>query len=248
MRATARTVVVALATIAIFTTFAPVAHATSFLIDHFVVPPGGQSVLVHSVGSGSKTVTGLAGVVGGARTLDLNVTTSTYGLYSSLAEVSTVGGSLSLSNDSGQVGEGKVTWDASGAGLGGVDITLGGAVSYLQSHVLFSDQDLGFRIDITETAAAGGSTAYWSTNLGLGPSTVFQSLSSFTNAGAVDFTKVDKIVLTLSGPAAQDGTIDLLEITDNPVPEPITLGGIALGVGALCGYIRRRTAFSRCGA
>jgi hypothetical protein len=231
-----------------FGMFAPVAHADSFTIDDFLVPPGGQSVVVPGVGSSSNTATGLAGVVGGARTLELNVTTSNYGLNSRLTVTPDLPGTLSLSNDSGQVGEGKVTWDASGAGLGGVDITLGGAVSYLQSHVLFSDQDLGFRIDITETAAAGGSTAYWSTNLGLGPSTVFQSLSSFTNAGAVDFTKVDKIVLTLSGPAAQDGTIDLLEITDNPVPEPITLGGIALGVGALCGYIRRRMAFSRCGA
>jgi len=230
---TARTVSVTVAVLVMFGIFAPVAHADSFTIDDFLVPPGGQSVVVPGVGSSSNTATGLAGVVGGARTLELNVTTSNYGLNSRLTVTPDLPGTLSLSNDSGQVGEGKVTWDANGAGLGGVDITLGGVQSYLQAKILFSDQNLGFRVDITETAAAGGATAYWSANLGQGVSYVNQLLSSFTNAGAVDFTKVDKIVLTLSGPTAQDGTMDLLEVTSTPVPEPAMLSLLALGGLAL---------------
>jgi len=123
--------------------------------------------------------------------------------------------------------------------MGGVDLTNGGILPVLQAAILASDLNLGFRVDITETAGAGGSAAFWSTNLGSGASSVNQSLASFTNAGAVDFTKVDKIVLTLSGPLAQDATLDLLEVTNTPIPEPVTLSLLALGGLAL---IRRRRA------
>ena len=244
MKMTVRTAAIRLAAIAVFGVFAPVAHAISFQIDEFLAPPTGQAISVSGVGTGSNTMAGLAGVVGGVRSMDLNVTGSAWDLTSSLAEVSWGPGSLSFSNDSGQNAVGTVTWDQGGLGLGGVDITLGGVCQYLEARVLASDQDLGFRIDITETAAAGGSTAWWSTNLGAGPSDVSQLLSGFTNASSVDFTRVDEIVLTLSGPTAQDGTIDLLGVTDSHVPEPLTVTGIILGVGTLCGYLRRRRATS----
>ena len=239
---------ITVAAMAVLSMSGPAAHAVSFQIDPFSTPPAGQAIDVSGTGTASSTMTGLAGVVGGARSMHLNVTGSAWDLVSSLAQVSWGPGSLSFSNDSGQDAVGTVTWDQNGLGLGGVDITLGGACQYLQARILASDLNLGFRVDITETAAAGGSTAWWSTNLGAGPSDIFQLLSGFTNAGAVDFTKVDKIALTLSGPTAQDGTIDLLEVTDTPVPEPLTIGGIALGVGALCSYVRRRRASSSCGA
>jgi hypothetical protein len=212
---------------------APTVHAAPFTIDHFAQPNTGQAVSVTDTGSAFNTTTGLAGVVGGSRTLQVDVTASAYGQSSSLIVTPAAPGALSLSNDSGQNGVGTITWDANGAGLGGVDLTDGGNLSHLQATILASDLDLGFRVDITETAATGGSTAFWSTNLGPGVSFVSQPLASFTNAGAVDFTKVDKIVLTLSGPPAQDATLDLVEVA----PEPATLGLLVLGGLAL---VRRR--------
>ncbi len=228
--------IAALVVLATLGVLAPTVHAAPFTIDHFTQPNTGQAVSVTGIGSAFNTTTGLAGVVGGSRTLQVDVTASAYGQSSSLVVSPASPGALSLGNDSGQVGVGTVTWDANGAGLGGVDITNGSILPIFQATILFSDLNLGFRVDITETAGAGGSTAFWSTNLGSGPSLVNQSLASFTNAGAVDFTKVDKIVLTMSGPLAQDATLDLVEV----VPEPVTMS--MLGLGGLALLLRRRRA------
>jgi len=156
-------------------------------------------------------------------------------------------GTLSLGNDSGQNGVGTITWDANGAGLGGVDLTNGGTLPYLQSKILASDLDLGYSVYITETADEGGSTAFWTTNLGPGVSYVNELLANFTNSANVNFEKVDKIVLTMSGPIAQDATLDLLEVTNTrggSVPEPLTLLGVFAGVSGVGAYIRRRRAFA----
>lgn len=226
-----------IATLVVLTTLgvlAPTIHAAPFTIDEFTQPGAGQAVSVTGVGSAFNTVTGLAGVVGGARTMQITVTTSSYSLSSSANVTASGIGTLSLGNDSGQNGVGMIIWDANGVGLGGVDLTNGGNLfPRLQSKILASDLNLGFSVDITETAAEGGSTASWSTNLGSGAPSVNELLANFTNAANVNFTKVDKIVLRLSGPSAQDATLDLLEVTNTLVPEPaaavvLMLGGVAL--------------------
>jgi len=219
-----------IAVLALCLMFSPMVYAgpiTEFIIDNFTQPGTAYSVYRSDIGlSGVSTVTGLptSDVVGGVRTMQINVT-STSGNYSTLTVNPAATGTLSFSNDSGQNSTAMITWDANGAGLGGVDITNGGTLLYLQADILASDLNLGFRVDITELGG-GGDTAYWSTSLGSGASVVNQALSGFTNAGAVDFTEVNKIVLTLTGPVAQDGMLDVLKVT---TPEPATMALLAFG-------------------
>lgn len=229
-------IVMTLVATALGLTLPSMTQAVSFVIDDFVVPPGGQSVNIVGTGvSAPNTATGLAGVLGGSRTMQNTVFTSTFGLSSQVIVSPLSPGTLSFSNDSGQDATATVLWDANGAGLGGVDLTSGGLLSKFQTKVLASDLNVGLRIDITETAAAGGSNAFWSANLGPGVTFVSELLANFTGAASVDFTQVNRIMLTLNGPLAQDSTIDLLEITSSSsqVPEPVTAGLGMMGLAAL---------------
>lgn len=224
--------------LAISIMFAASSQAQTFVIDDFTSPAGGQEIISvpGSTGAiGEDTMTGLLAVVGGSRTLFLNVTESGFGGTSEIRVNPTNPGTLSFNNQSGQNAFAVITYDSDGAGLGGVDITGGGQFTTFRSLILASDLDLGFRVDITETAAAGGSTAFFSTNFGAGVTQIDRELMSFTGAFDVDYTLVDRIEITLSGPNAQDSTFAKLEVV--PIPEPTSAA--LLGLAGL-GLIARR--------
>ena len=219
--------ILVLAIVGLLLFVAPTAQAALFIIDNF--DTGAQQATQTNVGTSSvSTVSGLltSDTVGAARSLQVQVTASD-GLVSKLNGVTSVGRML-FSNDNGNTGIGTITWDANGAGLGGVDI-VPDTNPFFQAWVHDSDLGVIMNIAITDT---GNDTATYQASLASGAQFVNKALADFTNAGNVDFNSVDKIVMTLSGPSAQDCSIDLVGITTTPAPEPTTM--VLLGIGGVC--------------
>jgi len=220
--------------LAISMMFAAVSQAQTFIIDDFISPPTGQQVISTPGGTGAfgpNTESGLTAVIGGSRTLFLNVEDSEFGGTSQIRVAPAEPGTLSFSNQSGQNASAIITYDAGGMGLGGVDITSGGQFTTFRTLVLASDQDLGFRVDITDVF---GAIAFFDTDLGPGVTQVSRELMTFTGAAGVDFTQVDRIDVTLTGLFAQDSTFTRLEM----IPEPTSAA--LLGLAALGLLARRR--------
>lgn len=205
-----------------------------------------QQVLISGIGGPTSITQALipaVNTIGTSRELKLQVVGSSSGGDSKL-KANIAFNVANYANDPGNSSIGKLIYDANGFGLGGVDVTDSGASQFFQAVILTSDVNAGFQVEITETAVAGGQTATFATSLGAGASFISQLLTSFTNGGIVDFTQVNKIVITLTGPEAQDTTIQLLETTGTPgvVPEPSTYALGIIGLSGIAGFamIRRR--------
>jgi hypothetical protein len=170
-----------------------------------------------------------ANCIGGTRQLDLNVTANPLGLT---VQFGVSSGVLNFSNPVNGVSIGTVTWNSNGGGLGGIDLTSAGAQVAIQVEVLFSDLGGTLTFGATDTFSITSSkTVVLPTGAG---SYVFP-FAGFLPPGT-DFTLLDQLTLTISGPAALDVNIDLIET----VPEPSTLILFGVGLVALVALSRRR--------
>jgi len=97
----------------------------------------------------------------------------------------------------------------------------------------------------TTTAFEGNILAL--TSITLNTSATIPNGRAFARNGAVTMdTNVISIVCPNGGPGYSgglefvNGLVVPVPGAPTPIPEPITLGGLVLGVGTLCGYVRRR--------
>lgn len=200
------------------------AQAVPFIIDDF---SDFQKVTVNTNTTPDTVANTVAGsMLGGFRTITVNRVS---GLGETHASVNEFGGqALEVSNTAGINSDVSVLWNANGAGLGGVDLTVAGVNDYLSMNVLTIDLSVNVSFTLVDSLAntfTSGPTFF------PGPGVFQVDLNQFTVGGGVDVTDIESITMFLSSTdTAWDGTVDFVETNVKFVPVPAPLALMAIGL------------------
>lgn len=212
------------AAIAAFSLAALPAHA--LVIDDF---NDGTSFNVVPGNPGPTNVASVS-AIGGSRTMFVEATSSDG------TTLASTGSTLDHGQTTQGPGSSSVTWDANGVGLGGIDLTDGGAATQVRISVLSIDVgNVDLALEVTDTGAQMSTLALTGLNVG----TFGFDFASF--AGTADLTAVDSIKLIIQAGADSDVQLDIVE-TNRQVSEPgmLALAGAGLIGGAIVTRRRRQ--------
>ncbi len=206
----------------------------------------------HSVVSGPATTpdTETGAMIGGFRTIEIGDPNKTAPTATSVS-VDLLGDNVLSHNQSISLGgSSQVTWDAGGAGLGGIDLTAGGQDRISLFISAFDDGEADLSITVEDTSMISASLLRADDiQIGIGWRDFF--FSGFTG-GAVDFTSIDSIALTIDADPDADFAIDQIQTRGfgnanggkavaTPEPSAFLLAALALTVGlGFTRFSRRR--------
>ncbi len=197
------------------------------LASSIVLAGGVQAASIDNFDGGAHSVTGLgvssdtinyAGAIGGSRKIEIDITNPNEGdakarVYNSATYNS---GVYSHSAEALTAATSTITWDANGAGLGGIDLTDGRDFSVFSFDIFRIDQgEVNLTFSVLDTL--GNAVKYTLSGAGVGVQAVAFDL--FTGDMGFDFESVNAISLEIEGDDASDLVLDNLRT----VPTPATL-------------------------
>lgn len=202
--------------------------ASATVIDDFSTPQALQQI---TSGSSTSEVGG-AGILGGYRDITISIPSPDGATPTNAARVEVANGVLSVGNDPFVSSVVEVLWNGQGAtGLGAAG-NLSDAISIVV-QVLFADLNITVDFELVDTA----------NNVATASQTVLAQSGILTfNLGSfggdpVDTSSLKSIKMTITGPAAYDIVVDMVDTSQVPEPSTMLLSGAAL---LALGLLRKR--------
>ncbi len=200
---------------------APPAGAQSITIDSFATNQSALILTYPPAGTSASSSASGAGILGGERDLQINLTAGVIAGNSLTGVVSS--GFYSYSQDATIAGNSLLQWDGTdgsaalnATGLGGIDLTVGGIQDAFLFDVEFDDLPVDVTIVVYTDAGNASSLTFTMPGLLFSSTPFVLPYNTFTTslgAGA-DFTNVGAITLAVGSPVtAPDVVIDFLQTT-----------------------------------
>ncbi len=174
--------------------------------------------------------------IGGSRTVSITKS----GSLGASAGVIVPPGVYSHSADALTSAISTITWDANGAGLGGIDIVEGLTNNVFAFDIQSIDQgNIDLILSVTDTLSNTSSFTFSGAGVGI------QEVA-FANFAGIDFTSIDAISLTVDGAEASDLILDSLgtsgdQVAPPSVPEPAAVWLIGAGLLGFVGFRAKKS-------